>query len=115
MSFIIILCTIVLLFLLLSCYRQFKGRRAELKVHRILSCLPNEYYFLEDITLEHNGYTTQIDHIIISPYGIFIIETKGYHGWILGGEKKNIGLNVFMVTNTSFTIRFYKTKDIFVI
>ena len=31
--------------------------------------------------------TTQLDHIIISPYGIFVIETKNMKGWIFGSEK----------------------------
>lgn len=30
-----------------------------------------------------NG-TTQIDHLLISPYGLFIIETKNRKGWIFG-------------------------------
>lgn len=29
---------------------------------------------------------TQIDHIIVSVYGIFVIETKNYKGWIFGSE-----------------------------
>jgi hypothetical protein len=32
-----------------------------------------------------NG-TTQIDHILISTYGIFVIETKNFNGWIFGNE-----------------------------
>jgi hypothetical protein len=35
----------------------------------------------------HTGSgTTQIDHVVISNYGIFVIETKNYQGWILGNE-----------------------------
>ena len=30
-----------------------------------------------------NG-TTQIDHILVSPYGVFIVETKNMKGWIFG-------------------------------
>lgn len=30
--------------------------------------------------------TTQIDHIIVSRYGIFVTETKNYKGWIFGDE-----------------------------
>ncbi|WP_318011012.1 nuclease-related domain-containing protein [Clostridium sp. FP1] len=30
--------------------------------------------------------TTQIDHVIVSNYGIFVIETKNYKGWIIGNE-----------------------------
>jgi len=29
----------------------------------------------------------QIDHLILSVYGIFVIETKNYSGWIFGNEK----------------------------
>ena len=30
--------------------------------------------------------TTQIDHVVVSNYGIFVIETKNYKGWICGNE-----------------------------
>lgn len=29
---------------------------------------------------------TQVDHAVVSPYGIFVIETKNYTGWIYGAE-----------------------------
>lgn len=29
---------------------------------------------------------TQVDHVVVSPYGIFVIETKNYTGWIYGSE-----------------------------
>jgi restriction system protein len=32
--------------------------------------------------------TTQIDHVVVSPFGIFVIETKNYKGWIFGSEKQ---------------------------
>jgi restriction system protein len=32
-----------------------------------------------------NG-TTQIDHLLVSPYGLFIVETKNIKGWIFGSE-----------------------------
>lgn len=47
------------------------------------------YHRLNNVTLpKENGMTTQIDHIIISQYGIFVIETKNYKGWIFGNEKQ---------------------------
>lgn len=30
--------------------------------------------------------STQIDHVVLSPYGIFVIETKHFSGWIYGKE-----------------------------
>lgn len=34
-----------------------------------------------------NG-TTQIDHLIVSPFGIFIVETKNKKGWIFGSAHR---------------------------
>ena len=31
---------------------------------------------------------TQIDHVVVSKYGVFVIETKNYSGWIFGSEKQ---------------------------
>lgn len=36
--------------------------------------------------LKIDGRTSQIDHVVVSNYGIFVIETKNYNGWILGNE-----------------------------
>ena len=45
------------------------------------------YQKMTDITLQlEDGSTTQIDHIVLSPYGIFVIETKNMQGWIFGSE-----------------------------
>lgn len=47
------------------------------------------YHRLNNITLPlANGGSTQIDHIIVSIYGIFVIETKHYKGWIFGSENQ---------------------------
>ena len=47
----------------------------------------NEYKVIHNITLQNTqGKTTQIDHIIVSIYGIFVVETKNYQGWIYGNE-----------------------------
>lgn len=50
----------------------------------------NIYTPVKNVTLSLNdGSTTQIDHILISKYGIFVIETKNLKGWIFGGEHQN--------------------------
>jgi len=36
------------------------------------------------ILLHSKNGTTQIDHLIISVYGLFIVETKNKKGWIFG-------------------------------
>jgi hypothetical protein len=37
--------------------------------------------------LPSQGSTTQIDHVLVSVYGIFVIETKNMKGWIFGDER----------------------------
>jgi len=46
------------------------------------------YHRIDDITLDHFGETTQIDHVFVSEYGIFVVETKNMKGWIFGGENQ---------------------------
>jgi hypothetical protein len=43
-----------------------------------------EYHLFNHLTLKHKGKTTQVDHILVSRFGVFVIETKDYSGWIFG-------------------------------
>jgi hypothetical protein len=42
------------------------------------------WYLFNNVTLRTENGTTQIDHILISQYGVFVIETKHYKGWLFG-------------------------------
>lgn len=64
----------------------WKGKFSENLVNGEISELPSEYTVFNDLLFESNGRSTQIDHVVVSSYGIFVIETKGYNGWIFGGE-----------------------------
>ena len=68
--------------------RRSKGRIGEHRVAHILGRLPKDrYQVINDLLLRtSSGSTTQIDHVVISQYAIFVIETKFYKGWIYGGE-----------------------------
>ena len=65
-----------------------KGKRGEkLVAGRLRKGLPDEYRILNDIYLPlPDGTTAQIDHIVVSKYGVFVVETKNYSGWISGEE-----------------------------
>jgi len=69
--------------------RYFKGMIGEFKVNSILSTRLNKYKYtiLKDVLLPSGEGTTQIDHIVLSEYGIFVIETKNFSNWIFGSEK----------------------------
>ena len=71
------------------------GKAGEKRVARKLDWLPKEYIILNDIMLPTQYGTTQIDHIVVSPYGIFVIETKNYKGWIFGHRIQRGGSKVF--------------------
>lgn len=67
---------------------KIKGKAGEFAVQlHVKLYLKEKYIVLNDCTLpDDEKGTTQIDHILLSPYGIFVIETKNYKGWIFGGE-----------------------------
>ncbi|HNS62632.1 MAG TPA: nuclease-related domain-containing protein [Anaerolineales bacterium] len=45
------------------------------------------FHLLNNITIPFQDGTTQIDHILISTKGVFVIEVKHYSGWIFANEK----------------------------
>lgn len=69
----------------------FKGWLGEYKVRRWLArdLDPQHYHCAHNITLRlADGSTTQIDHVVASPFGVFVLETKHLQGWIFGSEKQ---------------------------
>ena len=67
---------------------KIKGYLGEKIVDKILSTLPKDQYAVYNNILLKNDYgTTQIDHIVLSVFGVFVIETKNYQGWIFGNER----------------------------
>lgn len=69
-----------------------KGRVGEIIISaRLRSGLPKEEYeVIDDVYLPMGGGTTQVDHIVVSRYGVFVIETKNYTGWIFAnGDSPN--------------------------
>ena len=55
----------------------------EIKVQNKLSKLPESYKIYNNIILKYSGGSAQIDHLVISRYGLFVIETKDYQGLII--------------------------------
>ncbi len=65
----------------------FKGLAGEafVSVSGRLLLDPKVYRAIHNVTLPTDDGTTQIDHILVSRYGVFVVETKNYKGWIFGG------------------------------
>jgi len=64
----------------------FKGMVGEWFLNLCLGLFldKREYHLLKDVTLPISQGTTQIDHVIVSRFGLFVIETKNMKGWIFG-------------------------------
>jgi hypothetical protein len=91
------------LFILKLKYPEIKGAIGERYVNNALSKLGPEYKLLHDLYVPNGkGGTAQVDHVVTSPYGIFVIETKHYNGWIFGDENQK-----------SWTQVIYKRKEKF--
>ena len=66
---------------------KVRGIIGEKRVRKHLDRLPKEHYsVLNNVMVKAKKGTSQIDHIVISSHGIFVIETKNYKGWIHGNE-----------------------------
>jgi restriction system protein len=80
----------------------FKGFAGEMLVHISAKIHLNKdkYHVLRNVTLPTADGTTQIDHVIVSEYGVFVIETKNMKGWIFGGARqKTWTQKIFKYTN----------------
>ena len=80
---------------------MFKGWFGEKKTELKLSlALDSDIYTIyHDIVIPSINGTTQIDHVIISPFGLFVVETKNLKGWIYGTD-----------TQSTWTQVVYKSK-----
>jgi len=85
-----------------------KGKRGEQKVNDILKQLPSDYYVINDLILKTHKGTTQIDHVVISRFGIFAIETKNYRGVIYGDDNRQQWTQK-IVTEVTYMRKLYKT------
>lgn len=83
---------VILLLVIITLFRLpwFKGAIGECKINHILrTSLPcDAYHLLKNVTLPTQEGSTQIDHIVVSQFGIFVIETKNMKGWIFGSERQ---------------------------
>ena len=90
-QFIMIIFFISLFVILLGLLKSasFKGRVGEIfvNVNNRIRLNASVYQQLSDVTLRlEDKSSTQIDHIVLSRFGIFVIETKNMKGWIFGSE-----------------------------
>ncbi|MDD2769280.1 MAG: nuclease-related domain-containing protein [Methylococcus sp.] len=67
-----------------------KELEGEAVVRQILTAnlKPPQYHVMNNLTLRSGDGTTQVDHVVVSRFGVFVIESKHYRKcWIFGDAK----------------------------
>ena len=95
---------LAIMIILVPFWPAIKGAFGEYLVRNKLSHLdPTQYKVINNLFLKLNdGKTSQIDHVVISTFGIFVIETKNYSGWISGEERSEYWTQSFFRSKKRF-------------
>lgn len=82
---------------IMSLKSAFKGWLGEIQTTLGKRLLLNSttYRDINNVTIETAHGTTQIDHVIVSRFGIFVVETKNMNGWIFGSENDDQWTQMF--------------------
>jgi hypothetical protein len=86
--FVLVLILLVVSVLALPEVRGWMGEKTT-TVGMWLSLDEEVYRRIDNLIVPSRGGTTQIDHILVSVYGIFVIETKNMKGWIFGSAEND--------------------------
>ena len=79
--------TLVVAFLKSPLFKGWFGeKRVSAEASRRLP--PEQYRAFHNVTLPDGTGTTQVDHIYVSRFGVFVVETKNMAGWIFGDAKQ---------------------------
>lgn len=89
MFVIIPLIIIFIVFIVYLKRPETRGKFGENRVKRVIGeTIENEQYVINDLIILNEGTSSQIDHVVINPRGVFVIETKNYSGEIYGSENQ---------------------------
>jgi hypothetical protein len=84
--------------------REYKGALGEVRVIRQLEKLPDDYYVFNDLTMKLKTWaefrgkklkSAQIDHLVVGPTGVYVIETKNWSEKYVNGAYKDDSYNPY--------------------
>ncbi len=98
---------LVIFFLLLFIFGLFKAEIKRIVGEKTISSIlyflnKSDYKVIHNVVLKTGDITSQIDHIVISNFGLFVIETKNYKGWIVGHENSEYWTQIIFRYKTKF-------------
>jgi len=67
---------------------------AKTKVSQKVFLDSKQYHIFNSIIVHTGSMSTQIDHVIVSKHGVFVVETKEKSGWIFGSVHDNLWTQV---------------------
>ncbi|MDQ7095009.1 nuclease-related domain-containing protein [Desulfosporosinus sp. PR] len=79
-----------------------KGELGEYKIDLSLGRLSGDYRVFNDVFIRNHERFAQIDHVVVSSFGIFVIEVKNYMGVIIGDERSKYWYQNFGGNSKSF-------------
>lgn len=104
---------VILAYVLIKRYEKKRiiiksGLIGEKYTKEIFKRLPNSYTVIPDLTVSSRGKSSQLDHVVIGPNGIFIIETKNLNGRIEGHyDNQEVTQNKIGRGGEKYTRNFY--------
>lgn len=97
----IILINIIFILVFKTISNKRKGQIGEQKVRNILiKFAVRSDYLIDNLIINRNDSSTQIDHILITDKGIFVVETKNFSGKIFGSLNNKNWTQVLAYGNT---------------
>jgi restriction system protein len=84
--------------------QRIADNRGEAAIRRVLQVHFSSpaYHLLNNVTLPVEDGTTQIDHILVSRFGVFVLESKHYTGWLYGHARGPQWTQVIYKTHYKF-------------
>lgn len=75
-------------------HAKSSGDYGEYSLKTIVNSLPEYFHVINDVMIQTKKGSTQLDHIIVSPFGIYVIETKNHKGMIFGDANGKVWTQV---------------------
>ncbi|MFA9380655.1 MAG: nuclease-related domain-containing protein [Acetanaerobacterium sp.] len=84
------------------------GIEGEIATMAVLKRLPRAYFVCPDVTITNGPHKAQMDHVVVGPNGVFVVETKNHKG-VISGDDNDHDLLQKKKTNSGsrYTKRFY--------
>lgn len=76
----------------------------EARVSRVLRShfRPPDYHLMSHVTIRMDDGTSEVDHILVSRFGVFVIETKDHSGWIFASATDRNWTQVYFRRKSRF-------------